>query len=391
MAVPYWRLSSFYFFYFAILGVILPYWSLYLKQIGFNAQQIGELTALMVVTRIVAPNLLGWLADKTGKRLRLIRMTSLLAALVFLGFWWQQSYTWFALVTLGFSFFWNACLPQFEAVTLFHLKNTGQQQYSRIRLWGSIGFVLSVFGIGQVLDRISTLYVPHIILGLMLCNWLSAIITPEAETTAKPLEQRGIMQVLRNKEIWAFFVVYFLLQISHGPYYTFFSVYLQQHGYSTGMTGGLWALGVCAEILLFSTAARFIKFFGLRKLLLLSLLLTVLRWYLVAYYIDNLICLTSAQLLHAASFGVTHVVAIQLLFKYFGEQHQGKGQAFYSSLSYGLGGMCGSLYSGYGWEMLGATQVFVIAAAASALAFVIAAIGVARSERITVTTHDAAI
>ncbi len=393
MAVPYWRLSAFYACYFAALGVLLPYWSLFLKHAGFDARRIGELTALLVATRVVAPYIWGWLADHGGKRLLLVRVTSLLAAAAFSGFLWLAADFWcYAALTAAFSFFWNACLPQFEAATLFHLRDV-PHRYGKVRLWGSMGFIAAVYGVGLALDAISVAYVPHIILGLMALSWLCALVTPDAPARLKAQgEELGLGRVLANKEVWAFFGVYFLLQIVHGPYYVFFSVYLQQHHYSSQMTGGLWALGVGAEVLLFMVANRLTRRFSLRSLLLWSLLLTGARWWLVAVYVDQILCLIGAQLLHAASFGVTHLVAVQFLMRYFGERHQGKGQAFYSSLSYGVGGMCGSLYSGYAWERFGAGEVFLIAAGVSLLAWLLAWVGVGkrRDRRVEgIEIHDA--
>ncbi|MGR8932158.1 MAG: MFS transporter, partial [Gammaproteobacteria bacterium] len=143
MTLPYWRLSGFYFFYFATLGAFLPFWSLYLKQIGFVADQIGELTAMMVATKIVAPYLWSWLADKRGRSLGLIRLMALLACVCYCGFLYRQDYLWMAAVTIAFSFFWNAVLPQFEAATIQHLSDE-PQRYGRIRLWGSVGFIAAV-------------------------------------------------------------------------------------------------------------------------------------------------------------------------------------------------------------------------------------------------------
>ena len=377
MTVPYWRLSAFYACYFAILGSIVPFWSLYLKHIGFNPSEIGQLTALIVATKIIAPNLWGWLADKTGKRLGLIRITALLSTLLFSGFLYQQQYWWFAGVTVAFSFFWNAALPQFEAATLFHLKDQAHR-YSRIRLWGSVGFIAAVLGVGRFLDTYSIDYLPDIIIGLLLLNWLLALITPEADGVRRRQSGGSLWQILRNPEVICFFLVYMLLQVAHGPYYVFFSVYLKQHHYSATATGQFWALGVCAEILMFLLVGRLLSWFRLRSLLLASLFLTSVRWLLIAYVVDSPAYLICAQLMHAASFGVAHVVAMHLLLKYFGENRQGVGQALYSSLSFGLGGMFGSLYSGYYWETLGGDKVFVIAALASTAALVIAAAGVGR-------------
>jgi PPP family 3-phenylpropionic acid transporter len=378
MKLPYWRLSGFYFFYFATLGAFLPFWSLYLKHVGFAAKEIGELTALMIATKIIAPNLWGYVADKTGKRLWLIRLAIGLSALLFAGFFYGNDYYWFAIVTISFSFFWNATLPQFEAATLLHLKNQAGQAYSRIRLWGSIGFILAVLGIGWFLDSFSIGYLPLIITSLLSLNAFIALITPEPKTSQQATQGVGIWHVLCRFEVIAFFLVYMCLQIAHGPYYVFYSVYLKQHAYTATATGLLWALGVCAEIVMFMLVSHLLRLFSLRRLLLVSLALTTWRWLIIAYQIDQLAWAIWAQCLHAASFGIAHVVAIQLLYQYFGEQHQGKGQALYASFSFGIGGMLGSLYSGYFWDQLGASQVFVIAALASGLALLIGFLGVGK-------------
>ena len=377
MPVPYWRLSGFYFFYFATLGTLVPFWSLYLKNDGFNAAQIGVLTALLQATKVIAPHLWGWLADRSGHYLLLIRITSLLALLLFSGFFYRHDYIWVAGVTVAFSLFWNAVLPQFEAATLRHLK-TEPQRYARIRLWGSIGFIIAVLGIGGLLDAFDIAYLPWVIAGLLAFNWLAALATPNAgqQTTVKV--EQSIWRVLVKPEILAFFSVYMLLQVAHGPYYAFYSVYLQQYGYSATETGMLWALGVVAEIGIFVWIQNLLRRVGLRALLLTSLALSAGRWWVIGYGAEHQALIWSAQLLHAASFGIAHVVAVQLLHRYFGERHQSKGQALYSSISFGLGGMIGSFGSGYFWDSLGGGAVFTIAAWICGLAWLIAFIGVAR-------------
>jgi len=377
LPIPYWRLSGFYFCYFATLGAFLPFWSLYLRHIGFTSTQIGELTALLVATKVVAPYLWGWLADKTGRNLGLIRITSLLSTLIFAGFLLVHDYRWMASVTIGFSLFWNATLPQFEAATLLHLREQ-PQRYSHIRLWGSIGFIAAVLGIGRFLDDFPIERLPLIITGLLALNWLMALITPETTKPQTKTHSSDTRQRQAITELMAFFGVYMLLQVAHGPYYTFYSVYLQQHGYSTTQTGLLWSLGVCAEILIFLWMSRLQRWLSLRTLLLSSLLLSMSRWLMIADGVDYWQVIIAAQLLHAASFGVAHVVAIQLLNRYFGEHHPSKGQALYSSLSFGLGGMLGSYFSGYFWDRFGGDTVFTIAAWACGLAWLIGFIGVAR-------------
>lgn len=377
MSIPYWRLSGFYFFYFATLGGFLPYWSLYLKDAGFNPIEIGELSALLVGTKIIAPNLWGWIADHTGKSLRIIRIAAFFAAALFAGFLFVHDYIRFACITISFSFFWNAVLPQFEAVTLSHLKSDAHR-YSRIRLWGSIGFIVTVLGIGGLLDSWPVRLLPLVIVALLTLNWWLTLIIPEAKTVHHESAPLGMWQIIKKPEVLAFLAVNLLLQVSHAPYYVFYSIYLKHYHYSATVTGLLWALGVLAEIVLFVYMSRLLKRYSLRAVLLFSLALAVGRWLMIGAYPDYLGVLIFAQLLHAATFGGAHVVAIHLVHRYFGDRHQGKGQALYSSLSFGLGGMLGSLYSGYYWESLGPRFVFSIAAICCGIAFVIAYLWVGR-------------
>ncbi|MBS3962972.1 MAG: MFS transporter [Methylomonas sp.] len=379
MPVPYGRLATFYFCYFATLGAFLPFWSLYLQAVGFAAEQIGELTAAMIATKIVAPYLWGWLADKTGRSLGLIRITTLFSALVFVGFELRHDYVWVMAVTLGFSFFWNATLPLFEAATLLHLRER-PQHYSRVRLWGSIGFIAAVLGIGHLLDTVAIERLPWLIGGLLLANTLVAWVTPDARRGIAYHDGESQQLSAPLGELLAFFTVYMLLQVAHGPYYTFYSVYLQYYGYPASLTGLLWSLGVVAEIGVFIAMSGLLKRVSLRPLLLLSLLLSSVRWWLIGHGTEHLPVLVFAQLLHAASFGITHVVAMQLLHRYFGEHHLGKGQALYSSLSFGVGGVLGSYFSGYWWDALGGNLVFVAASLVCGLALIVAFVGVARQK-----------
>ena len=176
--MPYWRLSSFYLFYFAALGALIPFWTLYLSSLGFNSIQIGQLMAIPTATKIVAPYIWGWLGDHIGKRMAIVRTGSLLAFLTFLLVFWLTDYGGLALAMSLFSFFWNAALPQFEATTLNHL-GAQTHRYSSIRLWGSIGFIVAVAGLGALFEQAGTALLPTVLLGLLAApsaagGWLAA-------------------------------------------------------------------------------------------------------------------------------------------------------------------------------------------------------------------------
>ena len=368
-ATPYWRLSGFYLFYFACLGALVPYWSLYLKSLGFSSLQIGQLMAILMATKIISPNIWGWIADHTGKRMAVVRWGSLLAVVSFTGVFLSRDYWSLALVMLLYSFFWNAVLPQFEATTLSHLGRESHR-YSMIRLWGSIGFILTVAGLGPLLDWFGPALLPPVLLVLFVAIWGSAIVVPEGQGTTVTAQHESLWKILRRPEVLALLAVCFLMQASHGPYYTFYTIYMDGFGYTRSVIGQFWALGVIAEVVIFLVMSRLVRRFSLRDLMLWANLLTALRWLLIGMFPESLPVMLFAQLLHAASFGVFHATAIALFHKFFIGRHQGRGQALYSSLSFGAGGAFGALYSGVAWDY-SAGLTYGIAAVQAALAVLI--------------------
>lgn len=368
--LPYWRLSGFYFFYFACLGVLVPYWSLYLKWEGFSASDIGELTAILLASRIIAPNVWGWIADHHGQRIRIVRFASFAASLVFAAIFFHQSYIWVAVTLLLFSFFWNASLPQFEVTTLQHL-GEHSHHYSKVRVWGSIGFIVIVMILGWLLEFFEPSIVPVALFLSTVGIWLVSLSVPESASRHMSLNQVSLKTLLKRPAVIAFLLMCFLMQASHGPYYTFYTIYLEENGYGRGLIGQLWALGVFAEVIIFLFMHRWLPKFGLRYVLLVSLLLSACRWLLIALFPQNLPILTFAQLLHAASYGTYHAAAIAWVHRHFTGKTQGRGQALYSSVSFGAGGALGSLISGYLWLTPGPMWTYLLAAISCVIAFII--------------------
>jgi len=368
-AVPYWRLSGFYFFYFASLGVLVPYWGLYLKSLGFTSLAIGSLVAILPATKLIAPYLWGWLADHTRRSMLIIRLSSLLALLSFSLVFIDQQLWWLTIAMLLFSFFWNATLPQFEAITLNHLGDDAHR-YSMIRLWGSLGFIIIVVLIGDLLDGYGADIIPLVVLFTFVFILISSFIVPE-KLNKPHTDHAPIWEVIRQPKVQAFLVVCFLMLCSHGPYYTFYTIYLEEQGYSPHMVGMLWAVGVLAEVIIFLLMHRLLPAFGTRKLLIITLLLTTVRWLLIGFFVDDLLMLFLAQLIHAFSFGVFHAVGISLAHEYFTGSHQGRGQALYSSVSFGAGVAAGSLISGLFWDQWGAAVLFIFASCCTLVALAI--------------------
>ncbi|MCG2634075.1 MAG: MFS transporter [Gammaproteobacteria bacterium] len=371
--VPHWRLSGFYFFYFAILGAMLPYWGLYLQSLGFTPLQIGYLAAITMGTKLFAPFLWGWLGDSIGRRMPVIRLASLLTAIAFAGLLLEPGFRWFFWIIFFYSFFWNASLPQFEVVTLNHLR--GQPRlYGRIRLWGSVGFVVAVLLLGPLFERFGLTGLPQVVLGFMLLGWLISLLVPESSGSRHSGSDSAVVAA-SGWEILGFLLACLFMQASYGPYYTFFSIYLQDYSYSQTSVGFYWALGVVAEIGLFLMLPRLLPLIGVRRLFLLSLVSAAVRWLMIGYFPHFWPVLFVAQLMHGVTFGVYHGAAIVLVHGYFRGRLQGRGQAIYSSFSFGAGGALGGLYSGYFWQQGQALLTHQVAAVLALVGLLLAWIG----------------
>jgi PPP family 3-phenylpropionic acid transporter len=304
----------------------------------------------------------------------IVRLGAALAVLCFAGVFWAEGFWSMALVMAAFSFFWNAPLPLMESVTFNHL-GTRVNRYASVRVWGSVGFILTVSIIGWWLDRIGDgasgrQVIPVTVLVLFVGVWLSCLLIPDRDQDGEHPTQLSLRGLLRRPEIIYFLAACLLMQASHGAYYAFYSIYLESNGYSSTAVGALWAFGVTVEVIVFLRMHWLLERFGARRMLLISLALAVVRWLLIGFFVQLAAVQILAQSLHAASFGSFHAAAIHLAHHYFPGRTQGRGQALYNSVGFGIGGAVGSLVSGALWSTAGATATFVAAAAAAALGWV---------------------
>lgn len=370
------RLASVYLLYFGALGALVPFLGPYLASVGFAPAAIGELMAVFMGVRIAAPLVAGWLADRFSARMVLVRLSLAVTFAAFFGLFFTTRYLWLA-ATLGlFSFAWSAAMPPFEAVTLNHL-GVHTERYGRLRLWGSVGFILAVGGVGELVDRTSAwsiLPVTGILFGGLLVASLTVRDAPGHHAGA-PIG--SLLTLLRRPTLLALLAGALLGQASHGPYYAFFTIYCNLHGYSSRAAGWLWALGTLAEIGMFLTTPWLFHRFSLRTLFMTSLVLTGLRWLLLGTapgVLSQLLLaqLLLAQLLHAFSYGLFHAVSIETIHRLFPGRYQSLGQALYASVAFGGGTSLGAFAAGHTWTLLGPEHTFLVAALLPALAALIA-------------------
>ncbi len=362
------------FVYFLGFGIFLPYFSPFLIAQGFSPQEVGFLLAAVMASKVIGPPLLGWWVDHHNRILPALRLMTLLSILLFslifvlkftqapLGFW---------LLVLGlFGLAWQPLLSQLDVLTL-RLVAGRAQVYSSLRAWGSIGFIVSSVGLGFVLNGLTPAAQARWIAGLLIAAliglWLlllrmqepSALAEPNTPPSASAGGDTRFWRRLQNPALIGFLWLQFLVNVSHGVYYAFFSVYLAAQGYSSGAIGLLWALGVVAEIVIFFVMPRFLTHVSLARLLAVALALMALRWALIGTQIDSLFWILVAQLLHAASFGVTHAVGIAVIHQQFTGRMQSRGQAIFSGFSYGGGAAVGLMLAGWLWANWGATSAFL--------------------------------
>ena len=355
--LPYWRLAGVYFFYFAYIGAFAPYFSLYLSASGVAAAGIGVIMALPQLVRIFAPHLWGWLADRSNRRLRNARIRTVIGTAIYCGLFAARGFEALFAIVLLMSFFLSAALPLVEVTTLTHLGER-TAQYGRIRVWGSIGFIAAVLIVGYALDWLPIGALLWIMLAILIGVVALLMLVPEAPHAEHSHDHTPIAHVLRQTQVVALMVACALMAVAHGPYYTFFSIHLVGYGYTKGAVGWLWAVGVICEIAIFFWMSQLFRAFALRQVLIASFALTVVRFVIIAWWVDSLPLLLLAQILHAASFGSFHAAALGYVHAFFRVRNQARGQAIYASLTFGLGGTLGGLYAGYAWERFGAGITF---------------------------------
>ncbi len=353
--VPVTRLSSFYLFYYAALGAFTPYWSLFLTARGMSVTAISVMMGIWYATRIVAPTTWTSIAAASSRPIRWLRVGTVLTLITFCAFLLPLPEPWMYPAMVVFCFFYNAVMPQFESITLTHLGNDSHR-YGLIRVWGSLGFIAVVMGFGWLIDGNGGPGHAHLLPWMMLPLFALLVVSAFANDYARDLHRThgdasGFWQIVRKPQVLAFFVAAFMEQLSFGPYYTFFSVYMDHHGYATSTLGLLWTVGVVFEVGVFFTIGRFFRRFDASWMLLIALVSSTLRWAATALYPENLPVMLVAQSAHALGFAAFFAAAMQMLATYFPGRLNGHGQGLLYGFSSGVGGVLGALIAGQLWTI----------------------------------------
>ena len=363
--------------YFAHIGFFNPYLPLWLKDLGYSLLAISLLTAVQSATRLVAPYGWGWLSDHTGERIKLLRYGASAALLCSLGLWFDGGLAWLAVVLALMFLHTSAMMPMSEAA-MAHLVSAGgafdARRYGRVRLFGSLGFLLTVFAAGAWFEQFGMAHFPAwTVLSLMLVV-ASAWALPDLKEAVPAHERRQpVLPILRQRAVQWFFASVFFHVLAHMGVYIYFSLHLDALGYSKTVIGLLWAVSVIVEIGWFYTQSRWLPRISLSAWLVLCGVLTALRMGMTATGAALWPVLLLAQALHAFTFAAHHASCIALLSQHFPGSLRGRGQALYTVLGYGLPGVLGGLGGGLLSSHLGLSSVFWAALGSAVLATLCAA------------------
>jgi PPP family 3-phenylpropionic acid transporter len=367
------RYSAFYFFYYAGLGAFSPYIGRFVDSLGHSGYVLGAMLALWYGTRIVAPPAWTALIHRSTRPGMLLIAGCVATTLVFAGFTITESALGLCLLMLLFGLTSNPLLPQFEAMTLNALGERSGE-YGRIRVWGSIGFLLVASSYGWLLDRFGSASFPWLVLPLYLALVLAALPHRNAAPPHGEDPPRNYAQLWRRPGIRRFLLVAMLMQMGFGAFYVFYTLHMEAAQHSGLAIGLLWGAGVLSEIAMFWIAPRLFARFGGPSLLSLCLAVTVLRWLATALFPADLPLMFAAQLLHAFSFAIFHSCCMRQMAESFPGREAAAGQSMLYSLSSGVGGVLGALLAAALWEHGRGQAAFVGAAGVVAAAWAIYAL-----------------
>jgi PPP family 3-phenylpropionic acid transporter len=351
------RLAAFYCAHFVHAGLFMAYFPLWLAWRGFSAVEIAWVLALPQIARTFAPAGWGLAADRTGALRALVALSCAGFVLGFAALPFAETLTAVAIVIALTSLVSAGALPLVEAITLAAL--AGQPgRYGPIRLWGSVGFIAAVLAGGAWLDVAPVAALPWALFGSALAGLGFALSLPSgaARAHAEPVPWRLDGPIVR------LLACGFCMAAAHGTLYVFFTLHLERLGYRASTIGALWTLGVVAEIVVFLFLPQLFRRFALSLILAASFACAVIRFLLLGWLAELGWLLALAQLLHAGTFGAFHAAAVAAVHRVFPEAAHARGQALFSSVTYGAGGAAGALAAGGLWQLGGPGLAFSLSA-----------------------------
>jgi len=369
--------AQFYFWYYAAIGAYTAYVQPWVVSLGHGGFVVSAMLGLWYASRVVGPPAWAALAARSAQPGLWLVYGCALGLACFAGFTVTRSVAPLLAVMVLFGLFYNAVLPQFEAMTLTAL-GPASHDYGRIRLWGSLGFVVVAGSYGTLLDRVGIAAFPWVTLPLLVAALLAAWPHRNDRPPPRAATVADAGHLWKRPGVRRFLLVALLAQAGFGTFYVFYTLHLQAHHHDGLAVGLLWSTGVVAEIVMFWFVPGLIARFGASRLLGLSLGIGVARWTVTALCADSFAWMAAAQLTHAFSFAVFQSCLMRMMTVYFPGSRAAAGQSLLYGFSSGLGGVLGAAVAAVLWHYGHGEWAFLGGAALTALAWLLYAL---RKER----------
>ncbi|MEE4111864.1 MAG: MFS transporter [Desulfobacteraceae bacterium] len=347
-----------YFLYFGAMGVFLPYFNLYCLNLGFTGFQIGSLSAVRSAVLILFSIFWGILADRKAIRRPLYILCSFASTALWALFLFTTDFRFMLVLTIVYGAFYAPIISFLEAFAMDVLGKT-KHRYGRTRVWGSIAFIAVVLVSGKMIDR----YTVSIVIALVL-----------SISTAQAMTATGMPRICKQRQVQPhdavrlssghtliFLLCAFLMLVSHGAYYGFFSIHLARLGHGGSFIGACWALASMAEVVVMINSPRLFARFSFKRILAVSFAAAVLRWGLL-YVAQSAMLILASQLLHAITYGAFHMAGILYVDQLAPASEKTLGQALNNAVTYGAGLTVGFFISGALYDAGSTAPLFLFSA-----------------------------
>ena len=347
-----------YFLYFGAMGVFLPYFNLYCLNIGFTGFQIGSLSAVRSAVLILFSIFWGILADRKGFRRPIYILCSFVSTALWTLFLFTTDFRFMLVLTIVYGAFYAPIISFLEAFAMDVLGKT-KHRYGRTRAWGSIAFIAVVLISGKMIDRYTVGIVIALVLAISTAQAMTATGMPRIRSQRQAQPQDAVR--LFSGHTLVFLLCAFLMLVSHGAYYGFFSIHLAQLGHGGSFIGVCWALASTAEVVVMINSPRLFDRFSIKRILAVSFAVAVLRWGLL-YVAQSAMVILASQLLHAITYGAFHMAGILYMDQLAPASEKTLGQALNNAVTYGLGLTVGFFVSGALYETGNSAPLFLFSA-----------------------------
>ena len=353
-------LSLQYFIYFGVLGIYLPYFNLYCYHLDFTGVEIGVLSSVKTVTIIMFPMIWGAVADRFQARRPIYVACNIVSTAIWAFFFLTENFYMMLVISIAYGIFHAPLISFLEAFSM-DILGREKKKYGHIRVWGSINFIIVVTVVGWLIGLFSVKLILVLIFSGSLLQALLSIKVPNIVMKRRHSFSNRF-NIIFKKRLVVFLVCAFLMLVSHGAYYGFFSIHLESLGFGSAFIGFAWALASISEILVMIKSDSIFKKFSINKVLAFSFTVAGARWFFTAFA-ESGFSILLLQLMHALTYGAFHIASVLYIDRLMPEEAKTFGQAVNNSVTYGLGLSVGFILSGYFFEKTGSAGLFIISGA----------------------------